>query len=151
MAYVVCTENLEICIREKYVHMCKRESLKSDCRAADLPYHRGGHFNTSNRGKGHKLTCIPTRKSIKGRTTSRRIDHDTYLLIARQIIGSQVQDQTRVPGAERPALLQELEQWCREVNHIIATLDRKIEELEALGLNVENYTRQDPYSGIEIT
>ncbi len=40
----------------------------------------------------------------------RRIDTDTYLLIARRIIGNQVAGQARVPGAERPASLQELEQ-----------------------------------------
>jgi hypothetical protein len=62
---------------------------------------------------------------------SRRIDHDTYLLIARQIVGGQAPEHIRVPGAERPALLRELEQRRREVRRIITTLDRQLEELEA--------------------
>jgi hypothetical protein len=60
-----------------------------------------------------------------------RINTDTYLLIARQIIGRQTPGQTRTPGAEKAALLQELEQRRREIRRIIASLDREIELLEA--------------------
>jgi hypothetical protein len=60
----------------------------------------------------------------------RRIDTETYVLIARQIIGRQTPDQTRVPGAQGPALLRELEQRCREVRRIISSLDREIEQIE---------------------
>ncbi len=60
----------------------------------------------------------------------RRIDTETYILIARQIIGRQT-GQSRIPGAERPALLRELEQCSREVRRIIASLDREIEQIEA--------------------
>ena len=59
-----------------------------------------------------------------------QISTDTYLLIARQIIGRQTPDQTRTPGAEKAALLQELEQRKREVRWIIASLDREIEQIE---------------------
>ncbi len=61
----------------------------------------------------------------------RRIDTSTYIFIARQIIGRQEPDQTRTPGAEKPALMQELGQRCREVQRIIASLDREIEQIEA--------------------
>jgi hypothetical protein len=55
---------------------------------------------------------------------------ETYLLTARQIIGNQTPDQTRTPGgAEKLALLRELEQRRGEVRRIIASLDREIEEL----------------------
>jgi hypothetical protein len=76
----------------------------------------------------------------------RRIDTETYLLIARQIVGVQDTQQTTVPGAEKLALLQELEQRRREIRCIIATLDRQIEELEALPQNVENCSRARPIS-----
>jgi hypothetical protein len=45
----------------------------------------------------------------------RRIDTETYIQIARQIMGNQTPDQTRVPGAEKPELLRELELRRREV------------------------------------
>lgn len=62
----------------------------------------------------------------------KRIGMETYLLTARQIIGNQTSDQTRTPGgAEKLALLRELEQCRGEVRRIIASLDREIEELEA--------------------
>ncbi len=67
-----------------------------------------------------------------------------YLLIARQIIGKQEPDQTRVPEAQRPALLQELEQRRSEVRRIIAYLDREAKNLEAQGAqdrNLELYHR----------
>ena len=74
-----------------------------------------------------------------------RINTDTYLLIARQIIGRQTPDQTRTPGAEKTALLQELEQHKREVHRIIASLDREIEQIEAQAVQdrslVELYPR----------
>jgi hypothetical protein len=60
-----------------------------------------------------------------------RINTDTFLLIARQIIGRQSPDQTRTPGAEKAALLEELEQRKRQVRRIIASLDREIEQIEA--------------------
>jgi hypothetical protein len=60
----------------------------------------------------------------------RRIDTETYILIARQIVG-RLTGQSRIPGAERPALLRELEQRSREVRRIIASLDREIEQIEA--------------------
>jgi hypothetical protein len=59
-----------------------------------------------------------------------RINTETYLLIARQIIGRQTPGQTRTPGAEKAALLQELEQCRREVRRFIASLDRELEQLE---------------------
>ena len=74
----------------------------------------------------------------------RRIDTETYVLIARQIIGRQTPDQVRVPGAQRAALLRELEQRCREVRRLIASLDREIEQIEAQRVqdnNLELYPR----------
>jgi hypothetical protein len=74
----------------------------------------------------------------------RRIDTETYVLIARQIIGRQTPDQVRVPGAQVPALLRELEQRCREVRRIIASLDRELEQLEAqraIDNNLDLYPR----------
>lgn len=74
-----------------------------------------------------------------------RTNTDTYLLIARQITGRQTPDQTRTPGAEKTALLQELEQRKREVHRIIASLDREIEQIEAQAVQdrslVESYPR----------
>ena len=49
-----------------------------------------------------------------------RINTETYLLIARQIIGRQNPEQTRTPGAQKAALLQELEQRRREICRLIA-------------------------------
>jgi hypothetical protein len=84
--------------------------------------------------EGREITPIqfPPQNPFRG-VPVRRIDTDTYLLIARRIIGNQVAGQTRVPGAEKPALLQELEQRRREIRRIIASLDREIEEREARG------------------
>jgi hypothetical protein len=52
---------------------------------------------------------FPPQNPFRGVPT-RRIDTETYLQIARQIIGEQTPEQTRTPGAEKPALLRELEQ-----------------------------------------
>jgi hypothetical protein len=61
----------------------------------------------------------------------RRIDTKTYVSVARQLIGRQTPDQTRTPGAEKPALLRELDQRCRDVRRIIVSLDRELEQIEA--------------------
>jgi hypothetical protein len=74
----------------------------------------------------------------------RRINTETYILIARQIVGGQPSVQTRTPGSEKPALLQELELRRREVRRIIASLDRQIEQLEAQGAEEGNL---DSYPG----
>jgi hypothetical protein len=70
----------------------------------------------------------------------RRIDAETYVLVARQIIGRQTPDQVRVPGAQKVALLWELEQRCREVRRLIASLDREIEQIEAQRAQDNNLT-----------
>jgi hypothetical protein len=81
-------------------------------------------------GRDTNIPLFPPQNPFRD-VPIRRIDTDTYLLIARQIIGNQTPDQTRTPGAQRPALLQELEQRRREVRRIIALLDREAEEIEA--------------------
>jgi hypothetical protein len=73
---------------------------------------------------------FPPQNPFRG-VPVQRINTETYLLIARQIIGRQTPEQTRTPGAERGTLLQELEQRRREVRRIIASLDRELEQLEA--------------------
>jgi hypothetical protein len=60
-------------------------------------------------GRDTNIPLFPPQNPFRN-VPIRRIDTDTYLLIARQIIRNQTPDQTRTPGAERPALLQELEQ-----------------------------------------
>jgi hypothetical protein len=49
-------------------------------------------------GRDIQVPAFPPQNPFRDVPT-RRIDHDTYLLIARQIIGGQTQEQTRIPGA----------------------------------------------------
>jgi hypothetical protein len=95
--------------------------------------------------EGHEITAplFPPQNPFRD-IPVRRINTETYVLIARQIIGRQTPEQTRVPGAQGPALLRELEQRCREVRRIIASLDREIEQIEAqraLDNNLDLYPR----------
>jgi predicted ribosome quality control (RQC) complex YloA/Tae2 family protein len=73
-----------------------------------------------------------------------RINTETYLLIAREIIGRQTPEQTRTPGAQKAALLQELEQRRREVRRLIAPLDRELEQLEAQAAQERNLVELYP-------
>ncbi len=73
-----------------------------------------------------------------------RINTETYLLIARQIIGRQSPEHTRTPGAQKAALLQELEQRRREVRRLIASLDRELEQLEAQAVQDRNLVELYP-------
>ncbi len=92
------------------------------------------------KGREINVTLFPPQNPFRD-VPIRRIDTDTYLLIARHIIGNQSPDQARIPGAEQPALLQELEQCCRGVRRIIAALDRELEEIVAQGHNQEHSAR----------
>jgi hypothetical protein len=71
-----------------------------------------------------------------------RINTDTYIAIARQIIGRQ--NQARTPGAEKAALLQELDQRQREVRRIIASLDRELEQIETQAAQDRNILEHFP-------
>jgi len=87
------------------------------------------------------VPLFPPQNPFRG-VPVQRINTDTYIVIARQIIGRQ--SQARTPGAEKAALLQELEQRRREVRRIIASLDRELEQIEAQAAQDRNILEHYP-------
>ena len=87
-------------------------------------------------GETQRPPTFPPTNPFQG-VPQQRIDTQSYLRIARTLISDigDTQGIQRVPGAESPALIVELSQRIREINHIIHGIDQDIERLETQASN----------------
>ncbi len=83
-------------------------------------------------GRTPNPSLFPPQNPFQG-VPIRRVDTETYIRIARTFISQPGSNQgiQRIPGAESPALIIELDQRIREVNRLISVRDQEIDRLES--------------------